>query len=70
MMASFTLLLASSSSKGQDPIRTFSCSPSTTSDAVFLIWFWARWGSRSVMQNDGSSSFSPILTVTDVPSFL
>ena len=39
MMASLTLLLTFSSSKGHDPMRMFSCSPSMTSDAVFLIWF-------------------------------
>ena len=67
MMASLTLLLTFSSSKGHDPMRMLSCSPSMTSDAVFLIWFWARWISRSVIMSAGSSSPSPILTVTDSP---
>ena len=68
MIASFTRSLTLSSSWGQEPRRMLSCSPSTISPAGFFIWFWARWGSRSVMMNDGSSSFSPILMSTDPPS--
>ena len=68
MIASLTLSFTLSSSYGQDPSRRLSCSPSTTSDAFFLIWFWARWGSRSVMRKEGSSSFSPILILTVFPS--
>ena len=59
----------SSCSIGRLPISRSSFSPSTTVDAFFSICFAARWISRSVITKTGSSSFSPMLTFTTVPSF-
>ncbi len=50
-------------------MRMSRSSPSTTSLAFFAICLPARWISRSVTQNTGSSGSSPTLTSTTVPSF-
>ncbi len=71
LSASFSSFSSSSRcSMGRFPIRRSRLSPVTTSAAFFVICSPARCTSRSVITNTGSSSFSPMLTLTTVPSFL
>ena len=67
-MFSLTFSLALSSLKGREPMRIWNFSASNSLAAVFLSCSLARWGSRSVMQNTGSPSSSPMVTVTVLPS--
>ena len=63
LTASFSLPLT-----GVLPIRISRFSPSTTLFPFLSICSLARWIRRSVTQNTGSLSSSPILTSTVVPS--
>ena len=67
MMFSLTFSDTLSSKKGRLPMRMFSSSPLTPSPSVRFICSAARWGSRSVTQNTGSSADSPTQTGTTSP---
>ena len=68
MMFSFTISLPSSPFSGREPISRFRSSPLTIWLAGRFICSPPRWGSRSVTQNTGSVSSSPMRTVTVEPS--
>ena len=70
LSASSFFLSASLSTIGRLPTSTSRSSAATTSEAVFFIWSFARWMSRSETQNTGSSASSPTFTCTTEPSFL
>ena len=72
-IADFTGVLSffsSSNVTGRLPMITSSSSPSMTSEAVLVSCSLERWISRSDTQKTGSSSASPMVTGTVVPSFL